>query len=388
MAEIQAGPSVVAAFPGTGAASAGNGKHAAGGSDVFAGVLSGRVAALAQGEPTAKGVSLAAFAGKSHLFGIPGLLAADKTVAVEGEAVAALDPALLAAFAGGMPVDPALLAMLGAKGKAVSAQVDAGAADVAVDGKELPVLVAPSNKALPGANAAEVLAERQVADRPEGDEPAGRGFAKGLLVAQAAVQSQVDAKTVDASFKAVNVQVGGEALAATGQAVARSDELALAGVVQHKGASESLSQTVLSVRTPMQAANWAADFSQKVVWLVGRESQSAQMILNPPQLGAVEVRLTLTGSEAGAQFFSPHQGVREAIEAAIPRLRDMMAEAGLSLGQASVSPESFRDARANGEDAGRSATGSPEGDAEEAALAVGLSPASRVMGQGLVDLYV
>jgi flagellar hook-length control protein FliK len=387
MAEIQAGPSVIAAFPGTGAASAANGKPAAGGSDVFAGVLSGRVAALAQGEAPAKGVSLAAFAGKSHLFGIPGLLAADKAVAVEGEAGATLDPALLAALAGGMPVDPALLAMLGAKGKAISAQVDAGAADVAVDGKELPVSVAQGNKALPGANAAEVLTERMAADRPEVADPAGRELAKGLLVAQAAVQSQVDAKAADAALKAVNVQVGGETMSATGQAVARSDELALAGVVQHKGSSEALSQTVLNVRTPLQAANWAADFSQKVVWLVGRESQSAQMILNPPQLGSVEVRLTLTGSEAGAQFFSPHQGVREAIEAAIPRLRDMMAEAGLSLGQASVSPESFRDAQAQGQRTGNSA-GSAEEDGQDGAVVANLPPVRRVVGQGLVDLYV
>ncbi|TCS73966.1 flagellar hook-length control protein FliK [Sulfuritortus calidifontis] len=387
MAEILAGPSVIA-VPSAGSAQAANGKPAAGGADVFAGVLSGRVAALAQGETPAKGVSLAAFAGKSHLFGVPGLLAADKAAAVEGGTVdAALDPALLAALAGGMPIDPALLAMLGAKGKAVSAQVDAGAADVAVDGKELPVSVAQDKKALPAANAADVLTERLAADRPEAGDPAGRDAAKGLLLAQANVQSQVDAKIVDASLKAANVQVGGEALAATGQAVARSDELALAGVVQHKGASESLSQTVLSVRTPLQAANWAADFSQKVVWLVGRESQSAQMILNPPQLGAVEVRLTLTGSEAGAQFFSPHQGVREAIEAAIPRLRDMMAEAGLSLGQASVSPESFRDSRTQDRQSG-GAGGSAEDDGGDVGMIANLPPARRVMGQGLVDLYV
>ncbi len=388
MAEIQTTPSVLAISPAAGPGQAAQAGPAAAGSDVFANVLSGRMAAVAQGDAPAKGAGLAAFAGNGRLLGIPGLLLADKATPAS-EAAAGLDPALLAAFAGAQPTDPALLAMLAAGSGMPMPAVVPGAADVAADGKELPLapLGDAGRRALPGSNPSRVLNEGLAAERAGVDEATTREPAKGVQSGPAGVQAQLELKALEAPLKAANVQVGGEALAATGQAVARSDELALAGVVQHKGASDGASQVVLNVRTPLQAANWAADFSQKVVWLAGRESQSAQMILNPPQLGAVEVRLTVSGTEAGAQFFSPHQGVREAIEAAIPRLRDLMAEAGLSLGQASVSPESFRHASGQGEPQGRGA-GSADGENAEVVRVVNAATAQRVMGQGLVDLYV
>ena len=292
-------------------------------------------------------------------------------------------------FAGAQPTDPALLGMFAAGSGMLMPAAVPGAADVAADGKELPLspLGDAGRRALPGSNMPRLLSEGLTADQTGADEAATREPAKGVQAGAGGVQTQLELKALEVPLKAANVQVGGEALAATGQAVARSDELALAGVVQHKGASDGASQVVLNVRTPLQAANWAADFGQKVVWLAGRESQSAQMILNPPQLGAVEVRLTVSGTEAGAQFFSPHQGVREAIEAAIPRLRDLMAEAGLSLGQASVSPESFRHASGQGEPQGRGA-GSADGENSDPVRVVNAATAHRVMGQGLVDLYV
>ncbi|NWG86605.1 MAG: flagellar hook-length control protein FliK [Hydrogenophilaceae bacterium] len=345
----------------------------------------------------AQGVSLAAFAGKSHLFGISGLLLADKAgIPAAGEAGNGLDAALLAAFMGGqagMPTDPALMGALAAQLVAgqggLSHQVQAETADVAADGKELPLpaVAGQGRKAAAGSELVELAGDGgQPAEKSEVADAGARDLLKAGAVALS--DEVVDLKAVETPLKAVNVQVGTEALATTGQAVARSDELALAGVVQQKGAPDGLSQASLTVRTPLQTANWAADFSQKVIWLAGRESQSAQLVLNPPQLGAVEVRLTMTGTEAGAQFFSPHQGVREAIEAAIPRLRDMMAEAGLSLGQASVSPESFRDSRANAEHAGQSAGRGGEDHAQDGGLSASEGIARATAGRGLVDLYV
>ena len=76
---------------------------------------------------------------------------------------------------------------------------------------------------------------------------------------------------------------------------------------------------------------------QKMVFLVGREMQTAELRLNPPNLGPLEVRLTVSADGADAFFFSAQSEVRQAVELALPRLREILAENGIALGQASVS---------------------------------------------------
>ncbi len=74
-----------------------------------------------------------------------------------------------------------------------------------------------------------------------------------------------------------------------------------------------------------------------MVLLVGRNEQRAELTLTPPSLGKVDVTLTVSGDQTSALFVSANPTVREALEQALPRLRDMLAEAGVQLGQAQVS---------------------------------------------------
>jgi flagellar hook-length control protein FliK len=97
-----------------------------------------------------------------------------------------------------------------------------------------------------------------------------------------------------------------------------------------------------SIDTKIGGTAWAEDFSQKITWLAKNDRQSAQITLNPPELGPLEVSLNLDKRNASAIFVSANSGVRESIEMALPRLREMFAAAGIELGQAQVSAESFR----------------------------------------------
>jgi flagellar hook-length control protein FliK len=105
----------------------------------------------------------------------------------------------------------------------------------------------------------------------------------------------------------------------------------------------------LSIRTPLRDQNWAGDFGQKVVWLASSDKQLAQLTLNPPQMGPIEISLSLDKANATASFVSANADVRSAIESAMPRLREMFASAGINLGQTNVSAESFRQQAGNGE---------------------------------------
>ena len=82
---------------------------------------------------------------------------------------------------------------------------------------------------------------------------------------------------------------------------------------------------------------------EKVLWMTGQQLQVAELHLNPPELGPLQITLTMNNDQASAQFVSQHASVREAIEAAMPRLREMLAEGGITLGNTNVGAESFRE---------------------------------------------
>ena len=90
---------------------------------------------------------------------------------------------------------------------------------------------------------------------------------------------------------------------------------------------------------------WDGALAQKVTWMSNQQMQVAQLHLNPPDLGPMEVTLTVgTGPDAETRidFTSPHPAVRDAIQSALPHLREMMESSGISLGSTTVSAESFQ----------------------------------------------
>lgn len=98
----------------------------------------------------------------------------------------------------------------------------------------------------------------------------------------------------------------------------------------------------ISVDQQVGQPKWNNDFAQKIVWLTTQQNQTAEIRLNPAHLGPVEVTLNIMQDQATAQFSSPHLAVREAIEAALPKLREMMAESGIELGNVTVGADSFQ----------------------------------------------
>ena len=78
----------------------------------------------------------------------------------------------------------------------------------------------------------------------------------------------------------------------------------------------------------------------------------ARLRLNPAHLGPVEVRLSIQHDQASIQFAAHHGQVREAIETALPRLREMLAQEGIQLQNASVSDQQPRGGFAGGQGGG------------------------------------
>ncbi|BBJ22495.1 flagellar hook-length control protein FliK [Candidatus Nitrotoga sp. AM1P] len=99
----------------------------------------------------------------------------------------------------------------------------------------------------------------------------------------------------------------------------------------------------LSVDMPVTHKAWADEFSQKIVWVATQHGQTAELHLNPPQLGPVDILIKVDGDQATALFTSAHAVVRDAIEQALPKLREMLADNGIMLSNATVSDQSPRE---------------------------------------------
>jgi flagellar hook-length control protein FliK len=82
---------------------------------------------------------------------------------------------------------------------------------------------------------------------------------------------------------------------------------------------------------------WETALGQKISWMIGDQQQTASLRLEPPDLGVLHVVVTVSQDQATAAFVAAEPEVRRALEAAIPRLREMMDTAGIQLGDATVS---------------------------------------------------
>jgi flagellar hook-length control protein FliK len=91
-----------------------------------------------------------------------------------------------------------------------------------------------------------------------------------------------------------------------------------------------------SIHAHLRENTWSQQFGEKIVWLAKNDQQSARININPPELGPVQITLSLNGDQAKVAFSSPHLEVRQAIENAMPQLKEMLSSAGINLGQSNV----------------------------------------------------
>lgn len=137
-------------------------------------------------------------------------------------------------------------------------------------------------------------------------------------------------------------------------------------------------------------AAWDNQVGQKIVWMVGSEAQTASLTLNPPDLGPMQVVLSVTGDQASVAFSASHEEVRHALESAMPRLREMMSESGIELGSATVSTGMPDQRQAQDGQAGGSGTRGGGSFADGPAVADAATPAATrttVLGDGLVNTF-
>jgi flagellar hook-length control protein FliK len=86
-------------------------------------------------------------------------------------------------------------------------------------------------------------------------------------------------------------------------------------------------------------AGWGERLGRQLLLQSAQGSSSAQIRLDPPELGSLTVRIQLVDQSAAVNFVSPHAMVRDALEQQSARLQEMFREQGIDLLDVSVSDQ-------------------------------------------------
>lgn len=200
---------------------------------------------------------------------------------------------------------------------------------------------------------------------------------------------QAEVKSALAAFKQLATAAEARASGVTGRPESFAAATPVQPVATVSPATGGTTPGVV-VETPVGQENWDRALSERVQWLAGQGVQRAQIRLNPAHLGPMEVRIQVQNDQATVHFTSAHAVVRDALEAALPRLREMLGASGVELVNVDVSSgQSFAEQRRTAEQesagllSGNGNSVEPDGNLET----VLETPIASLLQAGLLDLF-
>ena len=374
-------------------------------------------AAPAEAQP---GAEAAVVADSGNDLPVDSEVAAQGTEALEAE----LDPLLLFGMTGQVPLTPeeAALTLEGAAAQAEEAAADAqssllntpavpvaglvgNSAAAMTDASHDPTLDALNT--LPGVRMAlEIGAQAQSAAQQAGPTAGAvtaaisgdgaQAFAGTLAVlAEGAGEAESTLELGELDVAALD----GEGLP-EGATELRSDNLAGRLSALSQAIAQQTSASARPVLVPgqplaMQQGGWSEAVVDKVMWLSSQNLKSAEIQLDPAELGRLEVRVDISKDQTQVTFASPHAGVRDTLEGQMQRLRDLFTQQGMNLLDVNVSDQSLSRGW-QGQGQGQDGEGQRRGDSapglalgeEEKPLSVGeLRSSTLSNARRLVDYY-
>jgi flagellar hook-length control protein FliK len=191
-------------------------------------------------------------------------------------------------------------------------------------------------------------------------------------VTQAATQAVADATSnagsggnasAQADAQGAGAKFGGVFAHAMGDASTSAPTFAVGatGVSGTAGTANDASITPAQTHTlpTFGDAAWPHSMASQLAYMQVHRQSSAELQLNPAELGGLRVKLDVDNGAVNASFVCQHQAVAELVQDAMPRLRDAMQQGGMQLAQTSVSTGDFNQ---QGAGQGASAQGNGSGN--------------------------
>jgi flagellar hook-length control protein FliK len=115
-------------------------------------------------------------------------------------------------------------------------------------------------------------------------------------------------------------------------------QLAGAAVSSLSPTTAGATPAMMTIATSMRQQGWDRAMGERLVFMSRNGIQEAQIQVNPRQMGPIDIKVTVNQEQqAHVTFVTTNSTAREAIDAALPRLREMFDQAGLNLAESEVS---------------------------------------------------
>lgn len=125
-----------------------------------------------------------------------------------------------------------------------------------------------------------------------------------------------------------------------------------------------------SLNIPVNHPAWGQAVGERLQWMVKQDVQQAQLKLNPRNMGPIEIKIAMNQEQATVTFVANHAMTREALDAAVPRLREMFGESGLNLVDVNVSQNPDTSGQRAGDESGMGRNRQMASDSAEDELSV------------------
>jgi flagellar hook-length control protein FliK len=128
---------------------------------------------------------------------------------------------------------------------------------------------------------------------------------------------------------------------ANGDAGMAAPTFAVGGANAGAAAGASITPQQIHTLPTFGDAAWPHSMASQLAFMQVHRQSSAELQLNPAELGGMHVKLEVDNGAVNASFVCQHQAVAELVQDAMPRLRDAMQQGGMQLAQTSVSTGDF-----------------------------------------------
>jgi flagellar hook-length control protein FliK len=325
---------------------------------------------------------------------------------VDGAAADAASATVLSARKAAVSVSGLETPASDAKAQTASASFEALARD-ALEALGKKATTAPGAAAADGSPPHRAV-NRALANLTKHDRAAAMAASSATAEQQSASATEASAPTLSASK---NAETGVDSARGAGGAEAGARKTAALDSTVTDGASAAnasqAAQAVLpthdtgtanapvSLQATVGSPAWTDELGQKLSYLVHGKTQTAELHLNPRELGPVSIQIKLETNQATLAFTAQHAETRQALEAALPRLRELLADSGITLAQATVGGEMAAQQQAFGDlsqQAPRQFTARTSASANNSERVNAVpgpadAPARTRRGDGLVDTF-
>jgi flagellar hook-length control protein FliK len=119
---------------------------------------------------------------------------------------------------------------------------------------------------------------------------------------------------------------------------------------------------------------------ERITTMIGQQIQHARILLDPPELGALEIKIQIQNEQTSVNFVTQTTAAKDVLDAQLPRLREMLESQGMNLDQVDVSDQQSRQEQSeSGQD-----IENYEQSSEEAVV----SEDVEIEASGLINYYV